>query len=210
MKTSEVIELADTLSDSILDNDQWVALINLCLDDLTPVAKNLKTRAGLEVEFIDGKGTVDIAGDEDIAKAYEIKTFYIDGRPLRPLPNYDRLAKGWKDADGSILIQGMGTAESGTADIDYYERLPHVQIPDEVEGTDDDIPLPDEYCSLVITFIAAKSQQAEEEIQDEQNFWQLYLQGKQQFALDRIWKMEPENRKYIREMRVQVQASSGK
>ena len=34
MKTSEVIEAADNLADAILDTDQWVALINLCLNDL--------------------------------------------------------------------------------------------------------------------------------------------------------------------------------
>ncbi len=93
--------------------------------------------------------------------------------------------------------------EIGTVDVYYYERLPHVRI-------DDDIPLPEEYCNLVYLYIAAKSQESEEEIEDERNFWSLYKEGKQQFALDRIWEMEPENRQFIRQMRLQAQISGAK
>lgn len=210
MKTSEVIELADTLSDTALDPDQWVALINLCLDDLTPVAKSLKTKAGIAITFTDGTGTIDISSDTDLSKAYEIKRVYLDNAMLRQMPIFNRFTKGWQELGNSIRIQGMGTAVSGTAELDYYERLPHVRVPDETQQIDDDIPLSEEYGNLVILFICAKSQQAEEEFEDEHDFWRLYIQGKQQFALDRIWKMEPENRKYIRETRVQSQIMGAK
>ncbi len=211
MKTSEVIELADNLADAILDTEQWVALINLCLNDLTPVAKILKAKKGIEVTLTDGNGSIDIADDEALNKAHEIRTVYINGRQLRRLPQYDRLSMGWHKESDCILIQGMpADMEIGTVDVYYYERLPHVRIPDELQGIDDDIPLPEEYCNLVYLYIAAKSQESEEEIEDERNFWSLYKEGKQQFALDRIWEMEPENRPFIRQMRLQAQISGAK
>lgn len=211
MKTSEVIELADNLADAILDTEQWVALINLCLNDLTPVAKILKAKKGIEVTLTDGNGSIDIANDEALNKAHEIRTVYINGRQLRRLPQYDRLSMGWHKESDCILIQGMpADMEIGMVDVYYYERLPHVRIPDESQGIDDDIPLPEEYCNLVYLYIAAKSQESEEEIEDERNFWSLYKEGKQQFALDRIWEMEPENRQFIRQMRLQAQISGAK
>lgn len=211
MKTSEVIELADNLADAILDTEEWVDLINLCINDLTPSAKVLKNKKGIDVTLTDGSCSVGIDEDADLAKAHEIKTVFINGRQLRRIPHYNRLSMGWHKQADSIEIQGMPEdMETGKVDIYYYERLPHVRVPDAAEEIDDPLPLPEEYCNLVCLYIAAKSQQSEEEVEDERNFWGLYKEGKQQFTLDRIWEMEPENRQFIRQMRLNAQIMGAK
>lgn len=210
MLVSNAIEQAELITDTMLEDNEWVMLLNMCLDDLTPIAKFIKEKDNISVPFSGGEARIDLTnGELGINDIYEVRTVYVDSRLYRKLPYWDRYSKGWKQGNNEIIICNPDAIDNSTATVKliYYARLPHVSVEN---ITTENIPLPEEYCNLAVLYMAAKSQQNEEEIEDEKNFWQLYLQGKQQFAYDRIWVMEPENRKLIRSLRIQAHATTGK
>lgn len=51
-------------------------------------------------------------------------------------------------------------------------------------------------------YAVAKANQKEKELTEKNDAFSEYIQGKNQLALERIWQMEPNNRKYIRKARI--------
>lgn len=199
MIVAEIIAAAQLQAEEVYDDPTWLLYINACLDDLTPVAKVLKTKENISVTLTAGRGTINVLTDTDLAQAHEFRYVYADSEMLRRLPITDNVSKGWKLVAGSILLQGL-SGTSATCRVDYYQRLKHVtSLSDDIEAVSG---LPAQYHPLIVLYCAAKSQQKEEELNDKNDFYNEYLLGKRQMAIDRIWEMEPENRKFIRKARI--------
>lgn len=197
MNVTEIIAQVGLLTEESYADADWIRLINGGLDDLTPYAKMATFKEGIAVTLSGGGAIIDISADTDLVKAHEFKAVYFKPtggsyRPLRRLVLSNLLAEGWKlDAD-SVLLQGLGAA--GGADVvrvDYYKKLAHVSIVG-------DIPeLPEQYHPLLVLFAATKSQQKEEELPDKNDFFVEYIEGRKQFAFDRLWEMEPDKKRLI-------------
>lgn len=208
MRVSEIIKLAETKSEETYDIDTWLGFINAALDDLTPVAKLLKTVTISDVNIVSGGAEITIA-DTDLDKAHEILTCYaavtlpepLPKKQLRRLTMNDQVSTGWKLTYEKLILQGMKDAAKADVTVDFYKKIPHVNY-DEDTGVDDVPELPEQYHSLIVLYACAKSQQKEEELSDKNDFFTEYLMGKNSMALDRIWEMEPQNRKFIRMARI--------
>lgn len=199
MTVSEVIATATLQVEEVYDDPTWITYINMALDDLTPVAKILRIKEGIVVPLTDGRGSIDIQSDPDLSQAHEILYVYANNAQLRRLPPPDNVSRGFKLVAGRILLQGL-SGTSATCRVDYYARLKHVSsLADDLEQVSG---LPSEYHHLVVLYCCAKSQQKEEEVTDEIDFRNEYYLAKQQMAVQRIWEMEPQNRKFIRATRI--------
>lgn len=199
MLVSEVISQARLQSEEVYEDSVWISYINMCLDDLTPVAKILKSKSDIAVALTDGKGTINILNDSELKYSHEILYVYANGEQLLRLPVNDNNTPGYKVFTGEIVLQGL-TGTSATCKVDYYCRLKHVSsLTDDIEAVSG---LPAQYHHLIVLYCAAKSQQKEEELADKNDFYQEYLLGKQNMAVDRIWMVEPQNRKLIRRARI--------
>lgn len=199
MTVAEIIAAAQLQAEEVYDDPTWISYINLALDDLTPVAKVLKKKENISVTLISGQGTITIATDQDLSQAHEFLNVFANTEMLRRLPVTDNVSKGWKLLAGEIILQGL-SGTSATCRVDYYQRLKHVSsLSDDLETVSG---LPAQYHPLVVLYCAAKSQQKEEELNDKNDFYSEYILGKRQLAIDRIWLMEPQNRKFIRRARI--------
>lgn len=199
MTVSEIIAAVQLQAGLVYDDPTWISFINLALDDLTPTAKVLKKKEDITVTLTEGKGTIDITADTDLKQAHEFLSVYTSTEMLRRLPITDNVSKGWKLLTGKIDLQGL-TGASVTCRVDYYQRLKHVStLADDIETVS---YLPAQYHPTVILYCAAKSQQKEEELNDKNDFYNEYILGKRQMAIDRIWEMEPHLRKFIKRARI--------
>ncbi len=199
MTVAEIIAAAQMQAEEVYDDPTWLIFINACLDDLTPVAKVLKKKENISVTFTEGKGTINIASDQDLSQAHEFLNVFANNEMLRRLPVPDNVSKGWKLLAGEILLQGL-SGTSAICRVDYYQRLKHVSsLGDDLETVSG---LPAQYHPLVVLYCAAKSQQKEEELNDKTDFFSEYILGKRQMAVDRIWEMEPHLRKFIKRARI--------
>lgn len=199
MTVAEIIALAQQQAEEVYDDPTWISYINACLDDLTPVAKVLKSRDGLTVNLTNGSGVIDILADTELKKAHEILYVYAGGNMLRRLPVTDNVSQGYKVYADKIILQGLN-GTSTTCRIDYYQKLQHVSsLADDLETVSG---LPSQYHNLIVLYCCAKSQQKEEELNDKVDFYNEYMLGKQQMAIERMWQMEPQNRKFIRRARI--------
>lgn len=201
MTVIEIISAAQFYTEETYDNQSWIALINAALDDLTPVAKLLKIKEEINLTVTNGRAEIDLSSDPDLSKVHEVVHVYYsaDGgnlEQLRRIPISDNVSKGWKMEHDKIILQNIGNPTSATARIDYYKKLDHVT------GINETPELPEQYHNLIVLYICAKSQQKEEELDDKNDFYSEYLVAKQQFALERIWQMEPQNRKLIRRLKI--------
>lgn len=199
MTVAEIIAAAQLQAEEIYDDPTWISYINMALDDLTSVAKVLKKKENINVTLTGGQGTVNIVTDEDLSQAHEFLNVFANAEMLRRLPVTDNVSRGWKLLAGEILLQGL-SGTSATCRVDYYQRLKHVSsLSDDVETVSG---LPSQYHQLVVLYCAAKSQQKEEELTDKTDFYNEYVLGKRQMAIDRIWEMEPHLRKFIKKARI--------
>lgn len=199
MTVAEIIAAAQLQAEEVYDDPTWMSYINMALDDLTPVAKILKREENVSVTVSDGKGEIDIINDDELSQAHEFLNVYANGEMLRRLPVTDNVSKGWKLVTGKILLQGL-TGTSATCRVDYYRRLTHVSsLADDIETVSG---VPAQYHPLIVLYCASKSQQKEEELNDKTDFMNEYIIGKRQMAVDRIYEMEPHNRKFIRKTRI--------
>lgn len=199
MKVSDVIAMASLQAEEVYDDPTWISYINAALDDLTPYAKVLKSKTNISVTVTNGTGRIDLLSDEDLKDAHEILYVFAGTEMLRRLSTTDNVSKGWKLFSSEIALQGIA-GTSVTCRVDYYRRLTHVSaLNDDLEVA---AGLPAQYHQLVVLYCAAKSQQKEEELNDKTDFYNEYLIGRRQMALDRIWEMEPHNRKLIRKARI--------
>lgn len=205
MKVSDVISISSMQIEETYSDADWIKYINMGLDDLIPAAKILKQKTGVAVTWTSNNGIVTIADDADLAKSYEFLNVYHEKttitRLLRRLPVDDNVSEGWKLISGQIILHNI--TDGGTGDtirVDYYQRLQYVT------SIDDDLKtvalLPEQYHSLLVSFCGAKSQQKEEELQDKSDLYGEYMLGKRQMAIDRMWEMEPKNRKFIKKARI--------
>ncbi len=200
MTVAEIIAAAQLQAEEVYDDPTWISYINMALDDLTPVAKVLKKKENIRVTLTNGRqGTINIATDQDLSQAHEFLNVFANGEMLRRLPVTDNVSKGWKLLAGEILLQGL-SGTFATCRVDYYQRLKHVRLlSDDIETISG---LPAQYHHLIVLYCAAKSQQKEEELNDKNDFYSEYMLGKRQLAIDRIWEVEPHNRKFIRRARI--------
>ncbi len=195
---ADIIALAEIQTNESYDDPTWVKFINAALDDLTPVAKILKSKSGITMTLTDGNGSVTIAGETDLAKAQEILQVYFTPtagtkRQLRKLSTHDTYSEGWSVDSTTLYAQNAGDT-SGAISVNYYEKLQHVS------ATSDTPDLPEQYHNLLVSYVCAKSQQAEEELNDKNDFYAEYLSGKMAMAADRLRMMEPHKRKLIRQL----------
>lgn len=200
MTVQEIIDFCQQQVQEVYDAPTWIKYINAALDDLTPVAKMLKSKDGIPVTPANGRAVIELASDADLAKLHEaIAVYYTptggSQEQLARLPWTDNVSKGWKRDATSIVLQGV-SGTSGTVKVDYYKKLDHVT------STADTPELPEPYHNLLILYVCAKSQQREEELNDKNDFYAEYLMAKKAFALDRIYEMEPHMRRLIKKARV--------
>ncbi len=205
MTVAELIALARAQTQEAYDDSTWIGYVNLALDDLTPVAKILRIKAGVPVAWSGSSGAVAIADDADLANGYEFLSVWHEGssgaRQLRRLSVFDDVSEGWKLTATQILLQNVSGARVGdTIRVEYYRRLAHVgSVNDDIEAVSG---LPSEYHNLVLFYCVAKARQREEELDTKTDVYNEYLLGKQLMALERIWMMEPQHRKEIRQSRL--------
>ena len=211
MLVSDIIRKAELQADESYETSDWIDFINAGLDDMTPVIKLLKSKSGVVVTLSSGNGSVTISSDADLAKAHEfINVFFTPTagvqEQLKLLPYKDNYSKGWKLTSATIDYQNCGSS-SGTSKIDYYQKLQHVSL------LTDDLAtvagLPEQYHELVVLFCVARSQAKEEELSDKQDVYSEYLGKKNNMSIDRIWAMEPQNRKFLRKARIAALIGGG-
>jgi hypothetical protein len=151
---------------------------------------------------VSGNGSINIAADADLSKAHEFLNVYfkptggIKTQLKGPLPISNIYTRGWKQTAIELILQQCGSVATGTVDVDFYKKLTHVT------DVNDTPEVPDQYHNLLILYCCAKAQQKEEELNDKNDFYSEYTRGKNGLALERIWQMEPQNRKYIRKARI--------
>lgn len=202
MNVADMIVQAQVRSEEVYDEPTWIGFINAAIDDLTPVARMLNRIVLVGETPSDGKLIITIAGS-DVEDAHEILTVYYESttpagrsKQLRRLSLGDNFSMGWKLTSTQLILQGLGTTSAGTVTVDMYKKLTKV---DDVL----DIPdLPEQYHDLIVKFMCSLSQQKEEELEDKRDFYGEYMLGKNSLALDRIWEVEPHNRKFIRRARI--------
>ena len=211
MLVSDIIRKAELQAEESYETSDWIDFINSALDDLTSVVKLLKSKSGVEVTLTSGNGSVTISSDADLAKAHEfVNVFFTPTEgiqeQLKLLSFKDNYSKGWKVTSTDIQYQNCGST-SGTSRVDYYQKLQHVSL------LTDDLAtvtgLPDQYHEIVVLFCVARSQAKEEELNDKQDVYNEYLGKKNSMAIDRIWMMEPQNRKFLRKARIAALIGGG-
>ena len=214
MLVSEIITLAEAQCDESYEVPEWIKLINMCLSDLTPVAKNVVNNSDIAVTVANGKATIPIVEDTKLSTAHEILNVYYTpaaGKEvqLRRLSIRDSFSVGWKMDMTNLYLQGLGEEATGTIRVDAYNRLtPIVYSSGEETFVPDTPDIPEQYHNLIVSFICSKSQQREEEPNDKVDFQNEYVEGKQGFAIDRIKQMEPWNIRKLRQMVGGTQANA--
>lgn len=205
MTVDEVIAFVEAHVEESYTEAEWIRYINAALDDLTPGVRNVASKADIALTIVDNAAEIDLTTDEDLQKAYQIISVYFTSttppaaeRFLRFLPLTDNYSEGWKMTAKTIKLQNLASTE-GTARVEYFERLAHV-----TDGEDDltDCGLTPQYHNLVALYCMAKCQQKEEELEDKNDLFSEYLNGKRQMILDRLWATEPHTRKYINKARM--------
>lgn len=215
MTVAEIIAMAQIQAEEVYDNPTWIGFINAALDDLTTVAKLLKRETVVSLTVTAGAASIPLIGvgaNANLAAAQESINLYVlpttpagTQSQYRRLPMSDFVSAGWKMNLDAIEVQGIppvGTVAVtvATVIVDYYKKINAVTVIA-------DIPeIPAQYHNLIVNYICAKSQQKEEELNDKNDFYGEYMRAKNDFALDRIWEMEPQNRKYIKRARIAAKA----
>ncbi len=206
MTVDEMITQAETRSEEVYDEPTWIGFINAALDDLTPVVKLLDQVTVANLTPSSGAVTIALSSlsaspiHEFLTVYYQSTTPALSPKQLWRISLNDHISEGWKLTSTSLVIPKIPVSSpvstAGSVIIDFYKKLEHV-----TDG--DDIPeLPVEYHQLLVMYMCSLSQQKEEELEDKRDFFSEYLLGKQTMALNRIWEMEPHNRKLIREHRI--------
>jgi len=195
---ADIIALAEIQTNESYDDLTWIKFINAALDDLTPIAKILKSKANIALTLTSGAGTIVLASDADLVKAHEILQVYFTPtagvkKQLRKLPVHDTYSEGWVIDSINLNVQNAG-AVNGAIAVNYYEKLQPVTALADVPD------LPVQYHNLIVLYVCAKSQQLEEELSDKNDFYNEYSAGKMVFASDRLRIMEPHKRKLIRQL----------
>lgn len=196
MDTTNLISQTATLSGEDYSNDVWVNYFNDCLDDLSPVAKIL---VPIDITLTSGTDTYPIPSGVN-----EIISLYItldNGAKVkkRRLAYADDYGVGWKQDSTNIILQPAPTfITSGTIKLACYKDLDHLDV---ATLTLEPV-IPEKWQRLLILYASAKAQQQEEELDDKNDFYGDYLKRKAEYALERMWLMEPQNRKYIKQVRI--------
>lgn len=193
MTAEEMIILAKDWSDEDYDNPTWLKYLNAGLDDLTPISKILK-RTGDIVLVIAANGSASV-NMNDIAMPTDmhvIVTAYINGHPLRKLPANDPISAGWKSTADTLLFQNITPVGAVILTLDYYKKLSHATVIGFVPE------IPTEYHPLLVLYMCAKSKAKEQELNEKNDFYMEYMQGKAAMAMGRAWDMEPFNRRILR------------
>jgi len=205
-----------TRTEEIYPAEKWVGFLNAALDDLTPVAKMLHRIVIEEQEPDDDDNIVLVISEHSaLQEAHEILTVYYKSTdPVRKEKKQKRVSigdeysPGWKQTMDELRLQNVKGSNQGDIVLYIYKKLPHIDYEDDGEGgmhdnTAQAVPdLPEQYHQLIVMYMCSISQQKEEELEDKQDFFGEYMLGKHQMAMERIWEMEPHNRKYIKEARV--------
>jgi len=216
MNVEHMIFEAQTRTEEIYPAEKWVGFLNAALDDLTPVAKMLY-RVVIEDQEPDEdeKIVINISDHEELKKTHEIITAYYKStdperkeKKQKRVSVGDEYSPGWKQTMDELRLQGVRNSSRGDIVLYVYRKLGHIDY-QEAEGggmhedTAQAVPeLPDQYHQLIVMYMCSISQQKEEELEDKEDFFGEYMIGKRQMAMERVWEMEPHNRKYIKEARV--------
>lgn len=213
MTVAEIIATAQNLAEEIYDDPTWIRFINMAIDDLTPVAKVIHRVVVPTLVVSAGAATV-ATTHTAIANTHEFVHVYVTPTTpvgtisqYRRLPLSDNISTGWKQTATDILVQNIPPVNTvpvtaATVTFDLYRRIPYVTALVDVPG------FPEQYHNLLVAYVCARSQQREEELNDKNDFYAEYLLGKQDFAVERIWATEPQNRRHIRRMRVMGQVGA--
>jgi len=215
MNVEEMIFQAQTRTEEIYEAEKWVGFLNAALADLTPVAKLLH-RVVIEDQEPDEDDNIIIPIEdyEELKNAHEIITVYYKSTdPVRKEKKQKRVSigdeysRGWKQTMNELRLQGVKDSDMGDVILYVYKKIPFIEYVDDNGSMHSDtanaVPeLPEQYHELIVMYMCSISQQKEEELEDKEDFYSEYLLGKRQMATERIWEMEPHNRKYIKEARV--------
>lgn len=210
MTVQELITICKQQVEENYPDTRWVEYFNLALDDLTPVSFLKDKKEDIAVTLSNGNGTINLAtaGITNIFEVISVSYGYgaslsFDTRKkiLRQLETNDTVSEGWKYKDGVISLQNIEAfATSINVDIEYYKKLEHISYYGDLSTVIP--PIPSEYHELLILFACAKSQQKEEEINDKNDFYAEYLIKKNNYALNRMWQIEPQSRRFLRQARL--------
>lgn len=194
MTASELIAMAENLTEESLSPQEWYDFIKITLSDLTPAAKVLEEQV-VSVSLIDG--AVDVNIEESVPEAHEIVSvsFKPNGqsrRELRKLILQDYTSTGYARLNNLIRLQGLPW-EEGDVVIYYYAKLRMTE-----SGDDYTFNLPEEYHEpVLLKGVCALSAQKEEDFDRKNDFFGEYALGKRNMLAERTFEMEPWNRQLV-------------
>lgn len=199
MLIKEIIELTEAQSDESYSIQEWVELINMGLDDLSPFAKNLVNIYGKPVVVSGGEASIVMSTDSDLKDLQEVrKVFYTPAggkkNRLRKLAQGDDYSTGWKVEADKLFLQGLGSEVSGEINLALYKNLPHIAYDSAAKKftpASPPQPLRPHQHHLLVLWLCTKSQQREEEAEDKRDFQREYDEAKSIFSMERMKEMEP-------------------
>lgn len=169
---------------------------NAAIADLTPVAKMLTSQENVALVIQINNATAQLP-----MTAHEIVAVYflpVGGVEvlLRQIPPHNPVSRGWVQLANQLRIRnGAPIPPGSTIRVDFYRRL--LQAASLTDTPD----LPPQYRNLLVLYCCAKIQERAAMLPIKNDFLAEYLLAKQQFALQRIWDMEPHNQTAIAQLR---------
>ena len=194
MTAEEIIEKAKFLVEEKYHGDRWREFVQSVLDDMTQVAKLLKTKSGIPANLTNGTCEITVSEDADLVLAHEFLAAYFTPtggtkKRLRRLPAHDDVSRGWKYLSDTLVLQEIGDID-GTAAFDYYQRLSLTKTT-ESGSTFYALNLPADYHELVVAGICIKAMKKEEDPARKAEFQAEYDRGKAEMFRTRTLQMEP-------------------
>lgn len=169
---------------------------NAAMADLTPVAKMLASQENisLAIQANNAVASLPIAAHEIVA-VYLLPTGGTETF-LRQISSHDPVSRGWVQLANQLRVRNSSLIPSGsTIRVDFYRRLVLADVPSDTPD------LPVQYRNLPVLYCCAKIQERASILPLKSDFLAEYFLAKQQFALQRIWDMEPHNREAIVQLR---------
>jgi len=172
MTGQQIIEAAMGLTNETYDESTWLNWINFCLDDLSQVAY----RPGRK-EVALTADTYEYDVPSDIQEIFGCVIKKQDGAlvPIRQLNPLDTYSTGWKLQD-KIILQKIDFTTGDTLVVSCYTNFAHLASVNETPE------LEEQYHELIVLYLASRSQQKEEELEERVDFYKEYLDRRAQYA----------------------------
>lgn len=180
MLATQIIQAAEALTNETYDEATWIDWINFCLDDLSQVAY----RPGRKTVSLT-TGTNEYEVPSGIQEIFGIVYETSDGKQfaVRQINPTDVYSRGWKRQD-KIVLQGLSVTTGDNLVISCYTNFTHIT------STSEEPELEPQYHELIVLYLASRSQQKEEELNERMDFYKEYLERRQQYAQSRLSQAE--------------------